>query len=319
MISRLRRPSASGIRLPLTVAVAVLALLASACGSSDSTSSGANSSAGATADTGGGQSMAGAELDQTLADMVPAKVRSAGVLTLATDPTDPPLEFYNESNELIGAEIDLANAIGSVLALKVAFVPAKFDTIIPGIQAGRYDGSVSGFADRPARQEVVDFVDYFRTARGFLVKAGTNADIIDVADLCGRSVAVAAGTTMVDAMVELAPQCVSDGKAAPTSQTFPDVSQAVLAVQAGRADVTVLPKHAALWIAKNSEGALEVVGKPKDGNDINGIVLAKDGEMQKPVQAAIQKLMDNGTFTEIFTKWNLQDVALTEATVNAGK
>lgn len=90
-------------------------------------------------------------------------------------------------------------------------------------------------------------------------------------------------------------------------------------MQSGRADVTVLPKHAALWTAKKSEGALEVVGNPKEGNDINGIALRKDSGLTEPIQKAIQKLMDDGLFLDIFTKWGLQDVALKEATVNGGK
>lgn len=297
----------------LTPVVLIMCLLGSGCGTGDPSTDNVESSDGPSTQ------VRAAELDQDLSESVPAKIKDAGVFTLATDPTDPPLEFYAEGNELIGAEIDLARAVGQVLGVKVEFVPAKFDTIIPGIQAGRYDGAVSGFADRPDRQKNADFVDYFRTARGFLVKAGTNDDIVDVEDLCGKTVAVAAGTTMVDAMVELAPECEAAGKAAPKSQTFPDVSQSVLAVQSGRADVTVLPKHAALWTAKQTNGQLAVVGKPKEGNDINGIVLGKDSELTKPVAGAVQKLMDEGIFLEIFTKWGLQDVALKEATINGGK
>lgn len=299
-----------GRSLVLTPMALALVMTASACGSD-----------GAAPETGGASAApaVNAEVDQALADSLPDDIKESGKLVLGTDPTDPPLEFYAEGNELIGAEIDLARAIGGVLGVEVEFVPAKFDTIIPGIQAGRYDGAVSGFADRPERQEVVDFVDYFRTARGFLVQKGTNADIVDVEDLCGKTVAVAAGTTMVDAMVELTDQCAAEGKPAPDSQTFPDVSQSVLAVQAGRADVTVLPKHAALWTAKQANGELEVVGSPKEGNDINGIALGKDSGLTEPVQGAIQKLMDDGTFEEIFTEWGLQDVILEEATVNAGE
>lgn len=307
---RLRRRS-------LLVMLMMLAffILASGCGTGDTDSAEPPADAEASASSAVGE----AELNQALSDSLPAAVKESGVLTLATDPTDPPLEFYEEGNELIGAEIDLANAIGQVLGVEIEFVPAKFDTIIPGIESGRYDGAVSGFADRPDRQKVVDFVDYFRTARGFLVQTGTNADIVDVADLCGKTVAVAAGTTMVDAMVELTEECKADGEPVPESQTFPDVSQSVLAVQSGRADVTVLPKHAALWIAEQAEGELDVVGDPQEGNDINGIALEKDAGLTEPIQGAIQQLMDNGIFLEIFSKWGLGDVALEEALINGGK
>jgi polar amino acid transport system substrate-binding protein len=259
----------------------------------------------------------GAVFNQALHDALPAAMKTAGTMTLATDPTDPPLEFYNEKNELVGSEVDLAAALGTVLGIKVSLVPSKFDAIIPGIQAGRFDGSVSGFADRKERAKVVDFVDYFTSSRGYLFRTGTMPDAATKTDLCGLKVAVAKGTTMADSLEKLNADCKTGGKKAIDSQIFPDQAACVLAVQSSRSDLTIFSDHAALWIAKNSKGALEVALRPNEGNDINGIVLKK-GELTPTVQKAIQQLMDAGTFAEIFTKWNLQALILKTATVNAG-
>lgn len=255
--------------------------------------------------------------NQELHDTLPDDIRSDGYMTLATDPTDPPLEFYDEDNELVGAEIDLAAALGVVLGIEVRLEPARFDTIIPGIEAGRFDGSVSGFADRVERQEVVDFVDYFTTSRGYLIQTGTNSELAEGADLCGLTVAVAQGTTMAESILVQSDECVAAGEDAIEDQIFPDQSACVLAVQSGRADLTILPAHAALWIAETSDGALDVILKPTEGNDINGIALRK-GDLVEPVQGAIQQLMDSGTLRAIFTEWGLEAVVLDEATVNAG-
>jgi len=259
----------------------------------------------------------GATFDQALADALPKAIRDKGVLTLATDPTDPPLEFYNEANKLVGAEVDLAKALGVVFGIKVELVPSKFDAIIPGIQAGRFDGSLSGFADRVERQKVVDFVDFFTSSRGYLVKADRVDELTAITDLCGRKVAVAKGTTMADAIGGLNGKCTAAGSGAIDGQIYPDQSACVLAVQSGRADLTILSDHAALAIAQSSSGALDVILRPKEGNDINGIVLAK-GDLVKPVQGAIQQMMDSGALLQIFTTWNLQKLMLTKATVNAG-
>lgn len=259
----------------------------------------------------------GAVFDQALHDALPEDIRSDGYMTLATDPTDPPLEFYDEDNELVGAEVDLAAALGEVLGIEIRLEASRFDAIIPGVEAGRFDGSVSGFADRVERQEVVDFVDYFTTSRGFLIQAGTQPDLTEASELCGLTVAVAKGTTMADAIVTLSDDCEAADKDAIDYQIFPDQAAGVLAVQSGRADLTILSAHAALWIAKNSDGALEVILRPTEGNDVNGIVLRK-GDLVEPVQGAIQQLMDSGTLLAIFTEWGLEAVVLDEATVNAG-
>ncbi len=141
------------------LAFSAVALSAAATGCSktkaaDTTVAAADTTAAAAAAPSGG----GAKFDQALHDALPAAMKKAGVMTLATDPTDPPLEFYNEKNELVGAEVDLAAALGFVLGVKVNLVPSKFDAIIPGVEAGRFDGSVSGFADRKERQKLVDLL-----------------------------------------------------------------------------------------------------------------------------------------------------------------
>lgn len=295
-------------RLKVAGIVLAIAGLAAGCGGNSSGGDAGGAAAGSTD---------GLKVNSALHDALPAEIRSKGVLTLATDPTDPPLEFYSAGNKLIGAEVDLANALGVVLGVKVKLVPAKFDAIIPGIQSGRYDGSVSGFADRVDRQKVVDFVDYFVSSRAYLIKTGTQPALKDATELCGKKVAVAKGTTMAESIVTQSSDCKSGGKPAIDAQIYPDQSAGVLAVQSGRADLTILSDHAALWISKKSKGALDVVLRPKEGNDINGIVLKKGG-LVSPVQKAVQQLMDTGTFTNLFTKWNLQKLISTKATVNAG-
>jgi polar amino acid transport system substrate-binding protein len=79
---------------------------------------------------------------------LPADIKAKGKLVFATDPTDPPFQFFSEDNDLIGAEIDLANAVGKILGVKVEFVTSGFSAIIPGVEAGRFDASVSAFAER---------------------------------------------------------------------------------------------------------------------------------------------------------------------------
>jgi polar amino acid transport system substrate-binding protein len=300
-----------------TAAPAAAAETTTAAAAAETTAAAAAETVAAPANTVAVGAVEGLKLDSALHDALPAAMKKSGVMTLATDPTDPPLEFYNDKNELVGAEVDLAAALGVILGVDVKLVPSKFDAIIPGIQAGRFDGSVSGFADRVERAKVVDFVDYFTSSRGYLIKTGTMPDAATRTDLCGLKVAVAKGTTMADAIDGLNATCKTDGKKAIDGQIYPDQSACVLAVQSGRADLTILSDHAALWIAKASNGELDVALRPTEGNDINGIVLAK-GELTAPVQKAVQQLMDSGKFKEIFTRWNLQKLILTKATVNAG-
>jgi polar amino acid transport system substrate-binding protein len=90
---------------------------------------------------------------------VPAKYSSG--LTMAMDATYPPDEFM-VNGKIVGFDADLAVALGKTLGVKVTLQDATFDTIIPGIEDGKFDVGNSSFTDTKAREKVVDFVDYFK-------------------------------------------------------------------------------------------------------------------------------------------------------------
>ena len=246
---------------------------------------------------------------------LPSDIKAKGILTIATDPTDPPFQFFNEANELIGAEIDLANAVGKVLGVKVEFVTSGFSAIIPGVEAGRFDASVSAFASTTARQKIVDFVTYFNSSRAFLYRKGTLPNIKDETDLCGLKVAIPAGTTMATAIVGLSANCTTAGKAAIAYSLYPDQATTVLAVRSGRGDLTILSAHVSSWWQQNGDGEFEVLLRPTQGADFNGMVVRKGG-LATVVQKAVQKLMDDGSFETIFTKWNIEKLKRAKAEIN---
>jgi polar amino acid transport system substrate-binding protein len=249
--------------------------------------------------------------------MLPADIKASGKLVFATDPTDPPFQFFSEGNNLIGAEIDLANAVGKILGVKVEFVTSGFSAIIPGVEAGRFDASVSAFADRVARQKIVDFVDYFNSSRAFLFRKGTLPTVKTEIDLCGLKVGIPAGTTMATAIVGLSTNCTTAGKDAIAYSIYPDQATTVLAVRSGRADLTILSAHVSSWWQQNAGDELEIVLRPDQGNDINGMVVRKGG-LVNVMQKAVQQLMNDGNFKTIFTKWNIEKLMRSTATINAG-
>jgi len=250
-----------------------------------------------------------------LYNALPADIKAKGKLVFATDPTDPPFQFFSADNDLIGAEIDLANAVGKVLGVKVEFVESGFSAIVPGVESGRYDASVSAFASTLARQKIVDFVTYFNSSRAFLFRKGTLPTVKTEADLCGLKVAVPAGTTMSTAIVGLSKNCTDASKSAIAYSIYPDQATTVLAVRSGRADLTILSAHVSSWWQQNSGSELDIVLRPDQGSDVNGMVVRKGG-LVNVMQKAVQKLMDDGTFKTIFAKWNIEKLMRAKAEIN---
>jgi polar amino acid transport system substrate-binding protein len=254
--------------------------------------------------------------DATLAASVPSSVKSNGTLTIALDATYAPDEFIAPNGStIVGMDADLATAISQVLGLKPKLVNATFDTIIPGIQSGKYDMGASSFTDTIARQKVVDFVDYFTAGEGFYVKSGSPLAFNGLTSLCGHTVSVESGTTeQTDAQTQ-AKACTTAGKKTVTVLAFGNQSQANLAVSGGRADVGFADSQVAGYIVATSNGVFQNSGTAFEVAPY-GLALPKGNGMAVPVQKAVTLLISNGIYKQILTKWGVQSGAVTTSVIN---
>ena len=90
----------------------------------------------------------------SLAAQLPEAIRSKGALTVAADATYPPNEFLAPDGKTVtGMSADLAAALGKVTGIRVEFVNAPFDSILPGLAAGKYDLGISSFTDTKEREQ----------------------------------------------------------------------------------------------------------------------------------------------------------------------
>ena len=162
---------------------AVLALSVAGCGGGD------DETTTSTPSGSGGDAQAAVTVDKTVADLVPADVKSKGTLTVGSDPTYAPNEFLDEDGStIIGMDPDLGKAIADVAGLKVKFEKASFDAILPGIGSKKYDVGMSSFTDTKEREQEFDFVTYFTAGTSFFVKAqgGPNITTVDVAIIAAK-------------------------------------------------------------------------------------------------------------------------------------
>ncbi len=246
---------------------------------------------------------------------MPAAIKSAGPLTIATDASYPPDELVAPNGDLVGMDIDLGNALLQVMGLKGTFKNATFDTIIPGIESGKFAIGLSSFTDTAAREKQVDFVNYFQAGEGFYVKSGATKSFDGLASLCGAKVAVESGTIEETDAKTQSTACTKAGKDKVTVLTFSDQSQTNLAVSSGRADVGFGDSQVVGWIVATSKGQFKLSGKPFAVAPY-GIALPKGNGMTAPVKAALEKLIANGTYAKILAKWGVSDGAISTVTLN---
>jgi polar amino acid transport system substrate-binding protein len=291
-----------------TCAVLALGIAAIGCGSDNNDNTSSTSSAGgeltATPDI-------NLPVDQAIADAVPADIKAKGTLTIAADATYPPMEFFGKSDNktIIGADADLALALGQIMGLKTEMQNVTFDSIIPGIAAGKYDLGMSSFTDSKEREATVDFVDYAQAGTSLYLPADSNIDVTGVEDLCDHSVAVEKGTTQQDDAEAQGKKCSVD------VQVFPDQNGANLAISSGKAEFGMADSPVAAYIVEQSDGKFKLGGSY--GLEPDGIALPKGNGLAQPLADAVDALIADGKYQEILDYWQLPpDAAIDKANID---
>ncbi|WP_314147901.1 ABC transporter substrate-binding protein [uncultured Leifsonia sp.] len=252
--------------------------------------------------------------DDTLANQLPDKIKSAGSLTVGMDNTYPPNEYKDDNGQPVGWEVDFTNAIAAKLGLKVNYAIAKFDNIIPSVTGGKDDFGMSSFTDTTEREQQVDFVNYYNAG---ILWASAKGKTVDPDNACGLKVAVQSTTYEdTDEVPAKSKKCTDAGKPAIQALRYDNQDDATNAVILGKADALSADSPVTLYAISKSNGKLQAAGKTFDEAPY-GIPVAKDSKLTPVLQKTIQALIDDGTYKKILDKWGVADGAVTTAEINA--
>jgi polar amino acid transport system substrate-binding protein len=251
-----------------------------------------------------------------LAAQVPAAIKSKGTLNIATEAQYAPNEFIApDGHTVIGMDADLIKAIAAELGLRTNLINSNFETIIPGLAAGRYDLGVSSFTDTKEREKTVDFVTYYSAGISFYAKASSNPGVTKISDLCGKTVAVEKGTVELEEATKQSGKCTKEGKKAVNVLSFPGQNPVNLAIASGRAQLGMVDSPVADYQIKKTGGQFKLVGESYEFAPY-GIAVPKNSGMAPPILAALKALMSNGTYGQILTKWGIQSGAISNPKIN---
>lgn len=236
-----------------------------------------------------------------------------GSLDIGSDIAYAPIEFFDANNKPVGVDIDIANALAAELGVTAKFNAAGFDTLLPALDAKRYDVIMSAMTANAERKKTVDFVEYLNAGSGIIVAKGNPKNIKSADDLCGKTVSVQKATVQVDFLSGstaspggLDKKCKDAGKPGVTVREFDDDPSAVQALIAGQSDAEMADFPVAAYSAQQSGGKLEVVPNQIDPAPY-GIAVRKTS---KPLNDALTKafaaIRANGKYDEILKKWTLE-------------
>jgi polar amino acid transport system substrate-binding protein len=249
---------------------------------------------------------------------LPPEIAKAGSIKVAIVPNYPPMEFRDPATStLTGFDVELGEALGRKLGVKVAWQETSFDQMMPAIATGRVDAILSGMTDLASRQDTATFVDYLRSGPRFFVQQSRAAEFKDVAALCGKTVGASRRTSFPKHIADWS-DAHCDGNPIKFVGTEGS-ADARTQLKQGRVDAAVQGGETLPYVMDLEPGAYVPVGDVF-AIQFTGLALGvKDKALQQAIAEALDGLIADGSYRALLAKWKLTEYGIEKAMINAGQ
>jgi polar amino acid transport system substrate-binding protein len=240
-----------------------------------------------------------------------------GTLTVAATASFPPIVSVDSSGQYVGIDADIIEAIAKQLHLKVNWVNIKFESIIPGITAKRFDVGMTGITDTKQREQVVDFVNYANVGSGIIAQKGNPKNVKGLDDLCGLIVAAETGDVATTYAKEQSEKCVAAGRPAVTVNEYPEATQSLLTLENGRADVIIHDYPLSAYMVEHSEGKLSMAGDQFNEAPYGMAIGKGNVALRDALMKGLDAIIASGEYRQILEKYGVAEIGLAKASYNA--
>lgn len=293
--------STVGKRLRFAALAAAAVVLIAACGSSSNSSSSAGSSTSTAAAAG-----------STSTSTTAAAASSGKTYVAITSADFPPFSSRaaDDPNTIVGFEPDMVKAVMGHLGWKYKWATADFDGLIPAVQSGRADFVVSDVYDTAAREKVVDFIDYLKTALSLMVTSSNASKVHGWMDVCGKPVGILTGAaTELEFSQKASQACKSAGKPAIDIHSYSAVAQEVPALKNGNL-YAMYEDTITEGLIANKQPDFKVVFNDPEASTPLGIAVKKGSPIEAQLKSGMQWYFSSPDYKANATKWGLPASAL---------
>ena len=223
-----------------------------------------------------------------------AEILERGKVIVANDANYPPQSYVDEeTNELVGFDVDVAKKMGEILDIPVEFETPAWETVPAGLDTGRWDVSIGSMTITEERQKSLDFTSpyYYTSGQVFVQKGGPQIESVD--DLAGKTVGVGAATTYYDFLKEN-----SDAKVktyTTDAESFPDLLN-------GNIDfvMTAGPTGQEAILAGKE---MEFSGTPLYYEDLAFSIKQGEPDWLALLDYAVKQMHEDGSLTAMSEEW----------------
>lgn len=225
----------------------------------------------------------------------------AGTLTVATEGTYRPFSYHEDgSGDLVGYDVEVAEAVAEKLGLEIEFQETQWDAIFAGLDAGRFDVIANQVSITPDREEQYLFSEPYTVSRGVIVVNEGDTSISSFDDLEGKTTA----QSLTSNWYELATESGANVEA------VEGWAQAVALLQQGRVEATINDQLTFLdYVNTTPDAAIEVAAETDD-TSLSAFALTQDKEaLVEAIDEALAELREEGVLAELGEKYFGADVS----------
>ncbi|MBE7183388.1 MAG: amino acid ABC transporter substrate-binding protein [Methylobacterium mesophilicum] len=228
------------------------------------------------------------------------KVKAANALRIGTEGTYAPFTYHDASDALVGFDVEIGKEVAKRLGVEAKFFEGKWDGLIAGLGADRYDVVINQVGITDARKAKYDFSEPYIASKAVLIVKADNQEITDFAGLKGKRSAQSL-TSNFGKIAE------SNGAELVATDGF---DQSIQLVLQGRADATVNDSLSFLDFKKKQPNAPVKIAAQQENADYSGIILNKNQpNLLAAINKALEEIKADGTYQKISDKYFGADVS----------